>query len=74
MNLQKMNYVNNYDNISLSPKKTIQGLDVVIFEKYIGGKIIMLEVVHKKYKGWLSLKTAYRQNSSKGFSSASLVE
>ena len=52
--------INNPIDTTLSPKKTAQGLDVVCFKGNINGIIYFLEVVHKNYDGWLSLKTAYR--------------
>jgi hypothetical protein len=52
--------INNPIDTILSPKKTAQGLDVVCFKGNINGIIYFLEVVHKNYDGWLSLKNAYR--------------
>ena len=52
--------INNPIDITLSLIKSKQGLDVLIFEGDINGKIFFVEVVHKKYNGFLSLKTAYR--------------
>jgi len=57
--------INNPVNITLSPERSKQGLNVLIFEGNINGKIFFVEVVHKKYLGFLTLKTAYRQNKQK---------
>ena len=53
--------INNPVSVTLSTEKSKQGLDVLFFEGDINGKIFFVEVVHKKFYGFLSLKTAYRQ-------------
>ena len=58
--LKNVEVINNPVSIKLSPEKSKQVLDVIIFEGNINGKIFFVEVVHPKHKGWLSLKTAYR--------------
>ncbi|MCL2193455.1 MAG: hypothetical protein FWB78_08680 [Treponema sp.] len=57
----RVEVINNPARVTLSPQKTSQGLSVVLFEGDIGGEIVFVETVHKKYDGWLSVKTAYRK-------------